>query len=558
MSLSAREQVAQLVRAALEESQRRGDLPAVDVDDLAIERPQKPEHGDFASSLPLKLARVARTSPMSIAERLASGVATGGLLEKVWAQPPGFINFSIEPAWLASQVDEILQAGSSYGDASVGAGRRVQVEFVSVNPTGPLHVGHARGAVIGSALANVLEAAGFEVQREYYVNDAGTQMDLFYESAYARYLQALGRDSEVPENGYQGDYIVDLAAELKQTEGDRFLDLPEAEGVAAIGEIALGKMLDSIRDDLELLKIRMDVWFMERSLFDDGQYETAMGKLEAAGHLLERDGAVWFASSALGEDKDNVVVRSTGAHTYFASDIAYHYNKFAERGFDRVIDVWGADHQGHVPRMKAVLSALGIPPERLTLIITQLVTFKRENEVVRVSKRTGDLVTLRELVDEVGVDACRYFFLSRSPESQMEFDMELAKAESSENPVYYVQYAHARICSILELALERKIDFGQGDTALLTHEAELALIRKMLLLPELIENIADSLEPHHLPHYAVEVATAFHWFYQQCRVVSSIPEDLPITMARLKLSEAAKIVLGRCLSLMLMSAPERM
>ena len=558
MSLSAREQVAQLVRAALEEAQRRGDLPAVDVDDLAIERPQKAEHGDFASSLPLKLARSARASPMSIAEKLASGVATGGLLEKVWAQPPGFINFSIEPAWLASWVDEILQAGSSFGDASVGAGRRVQVEFVSVNPTGPLHVGHARGAVIGSALANVLEAAGFEVQREYYVNDAGTQMDLFYESAYARYLQAHGRDAEVPENGYQGDYMVDLAAEVKQAEGDRFLDLPEADAVAAIGEIALGKMLDSIRDDLELLNIRMDVWFRERSLFDDGQYETAMGKLEAAGHLLERDGATWFASAALGEDKDNVVVRSTGAHTYFASDIAYHYNKFAERGFDRVIDVWGADHQGHVPRMKAVISALGIPSERLTLIITQLVTFKGENEVVRFSKRTGDLVTLRELVDEVGVDACRYFFLSRSPESQMEFDMELAKAESSENPVYYVQYAHARICSILELARERKIDFGQGDTSLLTDEAELALIRKMLLLPELIENIADSLEPHHLPHYAVEVATAFHWFYQQCRVVSSIPEDLPITMARLKLSGAARIVLGRCLNLMLMSAPEQM
>ena len=558
MSVPVKERIAAMVRTAVEDAQRRGDLPTVDVDDLAIERPQKLEHGDFASSLPLKLARAARASPMSIAARLVSGIPAEGVVERVWAQPPGFINFALDPAWLASQVDEILRAGSSYGSVPVGAGRRVQVEFVSVNPTGPLHVGHARGAVIGSALANILEAAGFEVEREYYVNDAGTQMDRFYESVHARFLQAFGRAAEVPSDGYHGEYVIDLADGLRDEEGDRFLDMPEAEALSELGELALGKMLDSIRDDLDLLKVRMDVWFRERSLFDDGQYDTAMGKLRFGGHLLERDGAVWFASTALGEDKDNVVVRGTGAPTYFASDIAYHYDKLAARGFDRVIDVWGADHQGHVPRMKAVVSALGIPPERLAIIITQIVTFKRQQRVVRVSKRSGDLVTLRQLIDEVGADACRFFFLSRSPESQMEFDLELAKAESSENPVYYVQYAHARICSILELARERGIDFSAGDTSLLTHEAELALVRRMLVLPELIEAMADSLEPHHLPHYAVEVATAFHWFYQQCRVVSSIPEELPVTLARLKLAEAARTVLARCLGLMLMSAPGRM
>ena len=334
--------------------------------------------------------------------------------------------------------------------------------------------------------------------------------------------------------------------------------MPESDAAREIGTIVLAKMIDGIRNDLEQLRVRFDVWFSERSLYSNGQYDQAIKVLDEQGFLERREGAVWFASTALGEDKDNVLVRSTGAPTYFASDVAYHYNKFLERKFDRVVNIWGADHQGHVGRMKSVAGALGVPPENLTLIIYQMVTFKSREEVVRASKRTGNFITLRELVEDVGADACRYFFLVRSAESQMNFDLDLAKQESSENPVYYIQYAHARIASILRLAQERGIDYGDGDLSLLTDEAELALIRRILVLPELVEMMARSLEPHHLPHYTLELATAFHWFYQQCRVVSGVAGEEEITRARIKLVEAAKTVLARCLSLMSMDAPDYM
>ena len=334
--------------------------------------------------------------------------------------------------------------------------------------------------------------------------------------------------------------------------------MPEAQAVEELGEIGLQRMVGQIRADLEELRVTYDVWFSQRSLDRDGHYRNAMKLLGDSGYLVERDGATWFRSTAFGEEKDKVVVRRTGAPTYFAWDVAYHYNKLFERRFDRVIDIWGADHQGQVPFMKAMMAAFGTSPDRLDLLVYQLVTLKRGDEVVRISTRTGDLITLKELVDEVGPDACRFFFLSRSRESQMEFDIELAKKQSTDNPVYYVQYAHARIAGILRLAQERGIDHGDGDLSLLDHEAELALIREMLELPELIEVMAGALEPHRLPHYAYELATAFQRFYEQCRVVSSVPEDLQITKARLKLVEAAKIVLVRCLSLMLMEAPDRM
>ena len=555
---TTRAHVASLVRRALEDAQRDGLLPAAQAEDMAIERPQDLDHGDLACSLPLKLARPMRMNPMTVAEKLSSKIPAEGVLERVWAARPGFINFSLDRSWLASRVDAIRLAGKAYGNVDAGAGQRVQVEFVSVNPTGPLHVGHARGAVIGSALANILEAAGYQVQREYYLNDAGSQMDQFNLSLYARYRQLFGHADQVPPEGYQGEYMVDLARELKEEEGDRFLAMDEPEASQALGEIGQRKMVDGIRSDLELLRVGFDVWFSERTLFTDGQYERAMTLLRDRGYLAERDGAVWFTSTALGEDKDNVLVRTSGAPTYFASDVAYHYNKFLEREFDRVIDIWGADHQGHVPRMKAAVSALDIPRDSLIVMIAQMVTLQRGGEAFRVSKRSGDIVTLRELVEEVGPDACRFFFLARSPESQMEFDLELAKEQSSENPVYYIQYAHARIASILRLALERGIDFSQGDLSMLTHEAELALIRKMLVLPEITELTALSLEPHHLPHYAVELATAFQRFYERCRVVSSLPEEEGLTKARLKLVEAAKITLARCLELMSMEAPDKM
>ena len=556
--MSIQERISRLLAEALLRAQRDEALPSVELPEPGVERTQKPEHGDFACALPLRLARPMRMSPMAIAERVVERIDADETIERAWVAPPGFVNFSLAPSWLVSRIGDILKAGPSYGSSNLGAGRRVQVEFVSVNPTGPLHVGHARGAVFGSALANVLEAAGYDVQREYYVNDAGNQIDTFGRSLLARYLQLLGRDAPLPEDGYRGDYMLDLAGDLKGEVGDRFLDVDETRAAAELGGLGVNRMIDRIRADMADIRVTYDEWFSERSLYDEGQYDRAMALLEERGHLAERDGATWFGSQALGDNEDRVLVRRNGAPTYLASDVAYHLNKFVDRGFDRVIDVWGADHQGQVLSMKAVAKALDVEPDRLVLLLYQLVTLKRGGENVRASKRSGDLVSLRELIDEVGADACRFFFLSRSPESQMEFDIDLAKEQSAENPVYYVQYAHARIAGILRLAAERGIDFSGGDLSLLVHEAELSLIRKMLQLPELVEQMATALEPHHLPHYSVEVATAFQRFYERCRVVSSLPEDLELSRARLRLVEAARTTLARCLDLMSMDAPEEM
>ena len=553
-----RDTIAGAVAEALELASRDGALKVDAVPEIEIERPNNPEHGDFATSLPLRLARAARANPLQLAEAIAARIAPRPEIAAVAAAAPGFINFRLSEAWLQEQVEAVRAAGDNFGNSDHGGGRKVMVEFVSVNPTGPVHIGHTRGAVLGSALANAMAAAGCQVTREYYVNDAGSQMESFYRSVWARYRQALGQPAELPDNGYQGDYIADIAADIIQSDGAQYLALDDATAVRAIGDIARERMVDTIRDDLSAIRVVFDNWFSERRLFQDNDYDRAMAALRAGGHLTERSGALWFNSMALGDERDNVVVRSSGEPTYFASDIAYHYNKFAERGFERVIDIWGADHQGHVPRMKAAVAALGIEPDNLTVLISQMVTLKRGRETVRASKRTGDFVTLRELVDEVGVDACRYFFLARAPSTQMEFDLELATRESSENPVYYVQYAHARNASILNLAAERGIDYADGDVHLLDSPYELNLIRTMLRLPELIVQVAEALEPHHLPHYAMELATAFHHFYENCRVVSANPEDNAVTLARLKLVSAAQIAFRRTLTLMGMSAPERM
>ena len=557
-----RDTVGEAVAAALERAQRDGAISVATVPSIEIDRPNNPEHGDFATNLPLRLARAARANPLQLAQLIAERVEPRPEIASVDPAAPGFINFRLSDRWLQEQVEAVRAAGDAFGASDVGAGRKVMVEFVSVNPTGPVHVGHTRGAVLGSALANTLEAAGYNVTREYYINDAGTQMEAFYRSVWTRYQQAQGRDAEMPDNGYQGDYIADIAEDVLRAESSRFLEINNQAAIREIGDIAREKMVALIREDLQEIGVTFDNWFSERRLFQAessaSDYDRAIARLREGGHLAELSGALWFNSKALGDDRDNVVVRSSGEPTYFASDIAYHYNKFSERGFDRVIDIWGADHQGHVPRMKAAVAALGIDPENLTVLISQMVTLKRGDETVRASKRTGDFVTLRELVDEVGMDACRYFFLARAASTQMEFDLELATRESSENPVYYVQYAHARNASILNLAAERGIDYGSGDVTLLTHPYELGLIRTMLRLPELIVQVAENLEPHHLPHYAMELATAFHHFYENCRVISANPEDNELTLARLKLVSAAQIVFRRTLTLMGMSAPERM
>ena len=550
--------IIDMVAQAVEKSRRDGFLQLDTVPTIEVERPSNPDHGDFATSLPLRLAKATRINPLNLAEVLVQNIPAADEVAEVTAAPPGFINFKLRDSWVQQQVEVVRRLGAEYGNVAFGKGRRMMVEFVSVNPTGPVHIGHARGAVLGSSLANILAAAGFDVTREYYVNDAGSQMQAFYGSVLARYLQALGQDSEMPANGYVGEYVVDLAREIIESEGRRFAEMDQASALKEIGDLGREKMVAVIREDLEQIGVTFDNWFSERTLFDNGDYSRGMDLLRDQGYLAEREGATWFTFNALGDDKDNVVIRSSGEPTYFASDIAYHYNKFVQRGFDGVVNIWGADHQGHVPRMRSAVQALGVDPDRLTVLIAQMVSLKRGSEVVKVSKRTGDLVTLRELSDEVGRDACRFFFLARTPSTQMEFDLELAKQESNENPVYYVQYAHARNSSILNLARSRDIDWSAGDVSLLKHPSELALIRGMLRLPELVEQMARNLEPHHLPHYTMELANAFHVFYENCRVVSSNPEDDDMTRARLKLVESAQIVFRRALDLMAMDAPDHM
>mgnify|MGYP003854137369 CR=1 FL=1 len=542
----------------MQEAARRamdaGALPHVSLPESTVERPQRPEHGDYASNIALRLARAAGTTPLALAEAIAARIPESDIVARVEVAPPGFINFRLSPAWLARQVEEVLRQGDAFARVDVGRGQRVQVEYVSANPTGPLTVAAGRGLAIGDTLANLLEATGHQVEREYYINDAGTQTETFAATLFARYRQLHGQAVEVPPGAYTGEYVIDLAREAKERFGDRFLAYAEGPCPPELHDFGMQRMLERIREDLALMGAHYDSWFSERSLYPE-PYQTVMRLLEERGYVARKEGAVWFTSSALGEDKDNVLVRSNGRPTYFASDIAYHYHKFLVRGYDRVVDIWGADHQGHVPRMKAAVAALGIDPERLVIIIHQLVTLKRGGEEVRVSKRAGEIVTLREVVEEVGADACRFFFLSRAPNSHMDFDLELAARQSAENPVYYVQYAHARMAGILAHARERVPDYADGDVSLLREDVELALVRQLLRLPELVETAARKLEPHLLPYYAIDLATAFHDFYERCRVVS---EDVPLSKARLKLVAATKGVLARTLGLMGMSAPDRM
>ncbi len=550
-----KDEIEALVRDAVAAAQAAGELPAVGVPEPVIERPQNADHGDYASSVPLRLARSAQKAPLQLAQIIANHAAAHPAVQSIDVAPPGFINIRLSPSWLAEQVNVILREGAAFGNLPLGAGQRVQVEFVSANPVGPLHVGNGRGLALGDTLARVLSAAGYEVQREYFVNDAGTQTDTFAATLYARYQQLFGRQVEIPEGGYPGEYMIELAQGLKDEMGDSLLRSEGEPYPPELHDLGIARMLDIIKGDLEAIGVRYDNWFSESSLYSGDLYEKAMALLRERGFVAEREGAVWFASTALGEEKDNVLVRSTGAPTYFASDVAYHYDKFIVRGYDRVINVWGADHQGHVPRMKAAVSALGIDPARLTIIIYQLVTVKRGTEIVKLSKRAGEIISLREVVEEVGADAARFNFVGRAADSHMEFDLELAKKQSAENPVYYVQYAHARIAGILAQASERVADYSGGDVSLLREEPELALVRKMLRLPELVEAIALTLEPHQIPYYATELATAFHDFYEKCRVLT---EDEALSMARLKLVSAVKVVLARSLDLMGMSAPERM
>ncbi|MCA9830581.1 MAG: arginine--tRNA ligase [Dehalococcoidia bacterium] len=559
-----RTHLSNLVAEAVEEAVRTGDLPDVAIPGPGIERPKDVSNGDYASTLPLRLARAALMPPLDVARAIVKHLPADGTLDPVEIAPPGFLNFRLAASYLQAQVDAVVSRGGSYADLTLGTGKKAQVEFVSANPTGPLHVGNGRGAAIGDSLASALAAAGYEVEREYYVNDAGTQTDTFGDTLYARYQQIFGREAPIPDDGYPGEYMAELAEEIARLHGEDYLR-PEGEAAPAdMSALGIELMVKKIGETAERFGVHYDEWFSERSLYEgEKPYETAMGILRANGQLAEREGALWFSSSELGEAKDNVVVRSDGRPTYYASDIAYHYDKFVRRGFGLVIDVWGADHHGHVSRVKTATRAVGGDADNLHILLYQLVTLKRGGEIVRLSKRSGDFITLDELIDEVGKDAARMFFLLRSPGSQMEFDIDLAVKQSSENPVFYVQYAHARLASILQRASEQGVTPEGGDVGRLTAPHELALIREMLRLPEAIEQVATTFEPQHLPHYAMTLATAFHVFNDAFKQAGDssmkvITEDAELTRARLRLVQAAKIALARVLELMGVDAPERM
>ena len=552
-----KDEIGRLVEQAARSAMERGALRAVALPEITIDRPRLPEHGDYASNLPLRLQRAVGGKPLDIARVIHEHLPDSPMLGGAEVAPPGFINFRLSDSWLAQQVEAILAAGEAFADRMSATGERLQVEFVSANPTGAVHIGNGRGAVFGSTLAAVLEAVGHHVEREYYVNDAGAQIDAFVRTLYVRYQRLFGRQVDIPPDGYPDESIAEVAALLREELGDAFLR-PEGETPPEeFGRLGVELMVRTIRADLAALGVHYDVWFHERSLYErEGLYDRVMALLRERGFVVEKEGAVWFASTEVGEDKDNVLVRSSGVPTYFASDIAYHYNKFVERGFDRVIDIWGADHHGHVSRLKAAVGALGVEPERLEILLYQLVSLRRGGEPVRMSKRAGEVILLRDLVREVGVDACRFFFLQRSADSTLDFDVDLAKLQNEKNPVYYVQYAHARLAGILLNAAERGLSPEGGDVRLLTHPSELALIRKMLQLPELLDQVGRSLEPHHLPYYALDLAGVINGeFYRDVRVLT---EDHTLTRARLKLVAAARIALARTLHLMGMTAPERM
>lgn len=551
-----RRRIAVALSRALERAQAEGALPRFEAPQPVVAPPSRPEHGDYATNYALQLAKPARANPLEIARTLVDHLERDTWMGKVEVAPPGFINFHLDDGWVAQQVETILAEGDRFGRSDLGEGQRVQVEHGSANPTGPLHIGSGRNAVLGDTLANALDFAGYEVQREYYINDAGAQIRLFGESLFARYAQALGREEAIPEGGYHGPYLEEWGRGIAEEEGERYLEMPREEAAGALAAAGVERVLEAIRQDLETLGIGYERWFSETSLYEDGIFEEALTRLQERGLTEEREGALWFQATNLGAAQDEVILKSDGEHGYFASEIAYVYDKFLRRGFDWAVYVLGADHHWHAARTGTIMQALGIEPARLRPIIYQLVTLKRSGEAVRLSKRTGDIITLREVIEEVGSDATRFLLLSHAAETHTEFDLDLAKIQSQENPVYYVQYAHARIASVLRYAGDR--DISDGDVFLLVHPAEQRLIRLLIALGDMVELVAQSLEPHHLTYYAQDLAAAFHSFYNQCRVVSSDPEDEDITRARLKLATACKMVLATSLRLMGVSAPEEM
>jgi arginyl-tRNA synthetase len=579
-----------LLQSALNTLKANGEIAADLEAAILLEHTRDARHGDFATNLAMALAKPARRNPRPLAELIVAALPADAAVVKIEIAGPGFINFFIDPKAQYAVIPQILSAGREFGLSQAGAGRSIQIEYVSANPTGPLHVGHGRGAAYGSAVANLLAAAGFQVHREYYVNDAGRQMDILAASVWLRYLEECGEALSFPSNGYRGEYIRDIAQALRKAQGDAFrhpsaqvlaglpLDEPEggdkeeyidavvarakdllgAAGYRKVFDAGLDSILDDIRQDLAEFGVEYETWYSERSLAEAGAVDKALAVLRESGHLYEKEGALWFASSRLGDEKDRVVVRENGQTTYFASDIAYHLEKL-ERGFERVIDIWGADHHGYIPRVKAALQALGQDPSRLEVLLVQFAVLYRGAEKVQMSTRSGEFVTLRQLRNEVGKDAARFFYVLRKSDQHMDFDLKLATSRSNENPVYYVQYAHARICSVFrqldEKHLPRDVSLGLQNVERLREAHEAALLASLARYPEVVESSALQHAPHHIAHYLRDLAAELHGYYNACPF---LVEDAPLRDARLNLIAATRQVLVNGLGLLDVAAPETM
>ena len=526
-----------------------GTLPEV-----LLEVPPKKEFGDFATNFAMQSARALRCNPRVLAQYIVENLDCP-YVKKAEIAGPGFINFYLDPDWVYDMLARIVEAGENYGNLPKASEEKIQLEYVSANPTGPLHVGHGRGAAVGSALANLLKAAGYDVEQEYYINDAGNQMNNLARSVNARYLELLGQACEFPEDGYHGQDIIDTAQRIINKYGNRFLQMDEAARLEEFKTIAYQEKLAALKEDLERFNVRYDVWFSEKMLHENNKIKESCDMLLAKGYMYEKDGALWLKSTAFGDDKDRVVIRDNGVPTYFAADIAYHANKFG-RGFDRVINLWGADHHGYIARMKAAMQCMGYRPEQLEILILQMVRLLRDGQEVKMSKRTGQSVTLNELIDEVGTDAARFFFVMRSIDSQLDFDLDLAKKKSNDNPVFYVQYAHARICSILRQVAEAGITVqGKGNYKLLTEPVEVDLIKKLGEYPEMLAEAAKERAVQHVAHYVYDLAGLFHSAYNQCRILGVNPE---LQQARLAMVMAVGHVVRHALSVLGVSAPEKM
>ncbi len=550
VQLKLKEEIKQaIIKANLAEE---AQIPAV-----ILETPKEKAHGDYSTNMAMQLARVAKKAPRQIAEQLIENFdKTKASIEKIEIAGPGFINFYMDNGYLTDLIPAILEAGDNYGESKVGNGQKIQVEFVSANPTGDLHLGHARGAAVGDSLCNVLAKAGYDVSREYYINDAGNQINNLALSVEARYFQALGMDKPMPEDGYHGADIIGIGNSLADEFGDKYVNVSDEERFNTFREYGLKYEMEKLKQDLENFRVKFDVWYSETSLYENGKIDVALEALRANGHIYEEDGATWFRSSELGDDKDRVLIKQDGSYTYLLPDIAYHKDKL-ERGFEKLINIWGADHHGYIPRMKAAIEALGYDREALEVEIIQLVHLYKNGEKMKMSKRTGKAVTMRDLIDEVGLDAVRYFFAMRSADTHMDFDLDLAVSQSNENPVYYSQYAHARIWSILRSAAEHDLIFDIGaDFKHIQSEKEIDLLKKLGEFPLAVAEAAQKRMPHRISNYIFELASVFHSFYNAEKVLDL--ENKEKTVARLSLIKTVQITLKNALALIGVSAPEKM